>query len=614
MNSDQFLLDVCIDNCILQVGTAKKVLAVANGKDTSHCRQTREQFVNEDLYFVGGVSSQRNFERARDQDIAQKNYIFFDYDIRKSNPDITDSEIKEFGASMGEILKEANMPDWRYIVYTGNGLHIYYFSPAPISVANRVHWKFGLLSLCHKIDAKLGDKLDAACINLARLGRLPGSYNNKNPATPKKVEIVAYQDKFMDLSIVEKEGLLEEKRITLENIKRMESLQKAHPTAGGVYESIDLIPVDEIMVKLTGWSFDGKNFFDANNKMKACFVADNKNALIHGGTDHLKGGSVGYGPFELVREMKKLDNHQTFEWFKKEYPSIFADQRPEIQAKDEPEVSQEFTFLSVDQMFDELAATTFEQLKMNDPKLYEMDNMKFLIRGAVTRIGAYSNMGKSKMAYFLSHRLLRQKYHGIIFSTEVPRPIVLANMLVIETGKQFWDLIDKRYIPSELDKVVFRNLAIYDVTHTTNSLVAMEKTILNHIKNNRKPDFIVIDFVQAVMPKDSGEGEYERMSKYALDVQMLAQKYNVCVIDLSQISNEGLRDEFSSSGQIPFKGSGGLYASADVGIMLKRDKKSADPFMDFDIRKHKYLPPREIKLQCDFTKGVFSVFGHEFNS
>ncbi len=101
------------------------------------------------------------------------------------------------------------------------------------------------------------------------------------------------------------------------------------------------------------------------------------------------------------------------------------------------------------------------------------------------------------------------------------------------------------------------------------------------------------------------------MSQYALEIQAIAQKFNIAVIDLSQISNEGLRDEYAAAGHIPFKGSGHLYSSADIGILLKRDKRdeSPTPLMTFDIRKHKYLSPTCMELECDFSRGTFKVFG-----
>ncbi len=264
-------------------------------------------------------------------------------------------------------------------------------------------------------------------------------------------------------------------------------------------------------------------------------------------------------------------------------------------------------------MFQELEDLTFDTLDLGAGCL-GFDEQKILLRGAVTRIGGFSTVGKSKMAYFFAHRLLKQGYRGAVFSTEVRRPIVLANLLVVQSGQGFWDIIEHRYTPTEEDRRIFDNLTIYDVTDATNSMKQIRALLTGHLDRNERPDFIVIDFVQAVMPSEKSQGEYEAMSHYALEAQSLAQEFNICLIDLSQISNAGLNDEHKSSGMIPFKGSGHLYSSADIGILLKRDRTDPDSnIMTFDIRKHKYMPSKELQLVVDYKKGTFEVFGEQFN-
>lgn len=116
----------------------------------------------------------------------------------------------------------------------------------------------------------------------------------------------------------------------------------------------------------------------------------------------------------------------------------------------------------------------------------------------------------------------------------------------------------------------------------------------------KKPDIIFIDFIQNV--RCSGKSEYERMTEIAFRIQQLAIKNNIAVFDLSQVSNEGAN--YSSGSVIPSKGSGGLVASADVGLVLT--KKNGETFVGLHIAKNKFgRNGIEIALVPDFSRGTF---------
>lgn len=616
---DAFFSDVAVADCLVQIGPANQVLATE--KDAAGCQKALEFFRDDNqLYFLGGVDPQRNRERAKDEHIKKKRYFYVDFDVRKQNPEITDQEIIDLAAWFRELVVGTPYENWRYIVYSGNGLHFYYFAEHALNITpeDRTIWKMGNLLFVRGLAKLMGVDLDEDCINLARIGRMPGSFNRKGE--PKEVRIVDAQGKWYDLGLILITGKDEITKVEQENKWKMEEVKKAYPESGTVYDSIDKIPVHEIAVKLWGWTFDGKNFFSADGKQKACFVHKEKNALIGGGSDHIPGDATGYSPFELVKVVLNIGNSDVFSWFKNEYPHLreISLKEKEIRATSvAPRMAPtRSTDNGITSVFDELEKTTFAQLllaKSGIMGLEDLDNNRFLIRGAATRIGAYSNIGKSKLAYFFVYCLLKGGYRGIIYSTEVTRPVVLANMAIIPTGFSFWDIIEKRVTLPESLRDVFKNLTIFDVTYTQNKLGEMERLLQENNTPENPIDFILIDFCQGVMPKQWAEGEYSQMTHYALEVQAIAQRHNVCLIDLSQISNEGVRDEYASVGMIPFKGSGHLYSSADIGIMLKRNKKDPnDHTMKFEIRKHKYLPPKDLTLDCDFARGTFKVFGAGF--
>lgn len=614
---EQFLSDISIPGLITQVGSENTVIDTFDGKESVKNLLVRFEALtticDQNMYFLGGVRKDRGKDRAADTDIDQKNYVYFDFDIRKAQPELTDAEIKDIGKWLIDVLStDSLLSQWRYIVFTGNGLHLYYFADQPLLILDQKKWKMGHRVILRKLEELTGMELDASCTNIARIARLPGSQNFKsNP--PKDVEILHHQASHCQwLSQLEGLGEAETTKIEEENRLKAQKMTTMFPLMTDTYKAIQAIPIDNVVTRLFGWESDGKHFFEPGSRKKsACFVAENENYLVHGGTSHIPSSQVGFRPFELVKEVKKLENSSVFQWFKDQYPEVREISNKEKSDK-EKQVQQQIAGRGdIASVFGELQNSKFEQL-MFDP---QFDSMKFIIRGAVTRIGAFSNIGKSKLAYFLARGLLKSGHRGILFSTEVPRHIVLTNLLSIVTGYHFWDILEKKVdIPkAALDQ--FANLEIYDVSQTKNNLTTYEALVQRSIdEGGKRPDFVMIDFCQGVTPSARSDGEYMQMSRYAFEVQSMAQRLNISVIDLSQISNEGVKDEFNKIGFIPFKGSGHLYSSADIGILLKRENKDNpdDKSMVFDIRKHKYLPPKREMLECDFSNGTFKVFGSEF--
>lgn len=977
------------------------------------------------LYFLGGVDSSKGKERAADRDVKLKNYVYFDIDLRKSHPEMTDEGIKDSVGWFEELLEsDDKFRNWRYMVYTGNGIHIYYFFD-PISIYDKALWRLGMGQLIEELSALLGEAVDTSCVNAARIARMPGSQNLKS-RPGKDVLILKHQERLAVFGKhIEELGAAKMEIMKQENERKEAKLKLMFPLAMDTYKAIQSLPVADVVCRTFGWEFNGKHFFEPGTKAKsACFVPENENFLVHGGTHHLPPTQVGFRPFEIVKEAKKIENGATFEWFRNQYPEIKEISQREKKDKEMHSIATATSCGSIDTIFEELKNLRFEVLTIGQ----EWDRLKFLIRGAVTRIGAYSNIGKcvssntkvmtpsghkrikdvqvgdevfsldekhrmitsrvvckqesgskkvlkiktrmgreirvspehrikvmekwktaaevrvgdhvlsgknfnfkvdgglsvsdakllgyligdgsctgssfnvttacpaikeelfliakeknwrinekrkignkastlwfaspdrkrpanafpalhglqgknshrkiipisvfeasreakwvflnrlfacdgnvcsyknhqvsiqytsvsedliedlqtlllaegivstkyrrktsclvrgekvlgiawsiditgshlvsffshgyifgkeekckeaelrsrrlnrsktdgipkkclahlecrryeiqrglgkprsrcnagwtqngrvvsrrlssaigvltkdpilseflaadvvydevigiesepeelmfdiqieksnnffangilvhnSKLAYFFVDKLLKSGYRGILFSTEVQRPIVLANLLTVQSGVHFWDIMEERLIPDNVNRELYRHLEVYDVRQTMNELKCYEALIHKANESEKKVDFIIIDFCQNVRPTTYGQAEYQMMSNYAFEIQSLAQRLDIAVIDLSQISNEGVRDEFEKVGMIHFKGSGYLYSNADVGILLKReDKMDPNSIMSFEIRKHKYCPPETLKLQCNFGKGIFTVFGSEFDA
>ena len=137
--------------------------------------------------------------------------------------------------------------------------------------------------------------------------------------------------------------------------------------------------------------------------------------------------------------------------------------------------------------------------------------------------------------------------------------------------------------------------------------IVTDKYQLNEIlwyTSMRKPDIVVIDFVQNIRTEWNGS-EYERMTEVAIKLQQLAIKENIAVFDISQVSNEWAKVE---SDIIPSKWSGALVASADVWLLMKRDKVEEDR-IQIKIAKNKFWWRKTMEYRVDYETWFFTEIG-----
>jgi len=255
-----------------------------------------------------------------------------------------------------------------------------------------------------------------------------------------------------------------------------------------------------------------------------------------------------------------------------------------------------------------------------------LNDWKPLIRGGVTRVAGYSNHGKSTVAYYLINRLLQNGYHGLIFSTEVVSPLVLASLERINTGMTTFQIAEEKKYDRDLVMERYKNVMIYDSMDTRNSLNSIVAVIDESMAQQMPLDFVLVDYVQGVRVNDrNAQTLYDKMTAYAMDVQQLAQRLNLCIIDVSQVNNESLN---ATKGQkeadfVGLKGSGDLYSSAEVVINISRAKgaesKEAPAASDMvprdgnwrdvelQIKKHKFAPTGGQWVQIDYATGRMRI-------
>lgn len=191
----QFFTDLACPGTRIQVSTLTTVLGY-DGDSLSHLLLNNQ---DTDLYFLAGIDTARHMSpphprQITDNDIVRKRHVFFDFDIRKQcaleGREVTNDDIKWIAAEIAvKLSTHAVLSTWKYILFTGNGLHIYYVGD--VFDVNVQEYKYAYDTWARKITYITGYEADPACKNPARIARMPGSYNNKK-GKHTLVEIIAF--------------------------------------------------------------------------------------------------------------------------------------------------------------------------------------------------------------------------------------------------------------------------------------------------------------------------------------------------------------------------------------------------------------------------------------
>lgn len=203
----QFLTDLTLDGCIIQAGAVDHVDILLTPENYRPYLQKNQ---GRDLYLLGDVSKDAGMRRAGDKDIPRKHYFFLDFDIRefykqKDDGELSDTDVKENAVGiLFSLGKHELLSRWRYAVFTGNGLHVYYIG-FPVEIDSLERWRSGMQHIFILAESVAGFPPDGNCKNPSRLGRVPGSNNNKGERRIP-TEMLEYKSDVFDLSLIEELG------------------------------------------------------------------------------------------------------------------------------------------------------------------------------------------------------------------------------------------------------------------------------------------------------------------------------------------------------------------------------------------------------------------------
>jgi len=116
------------------------------------------------------------------------------------------------------------------------------------------------------------------------------------------------------------------------------------------------------------------------------------------------------------------------------------------------------------------------------------------------------------------------------------------------------------------------------------SLAQIETHLL---AQKEKPKVVFVDYIQLIETGD--KDEYQRTTNVARGLKNLAQRLEIAIVGVSQVSHESANKKLKTIG---FRGGGEIAAAVDVGIILTRDAESESGRevvpLTVDIRKNRH--------------------------
>lgn len=289
---------------------------------------------SENIFFLGGIREWL-LQRASDNDIISKNYFVIDLDIRSEYlksmlvPCTTEYIIHTAYAIIWLLRKHKYFSEWRFILFSGNGLHIYYIwdtltVPNQITKETYSAWvetiyrEFQEYVRCEWI------KPDYNCRNISRIMRLPGTINKKNGLLCRVLYSQPISSRLVNELFIRGAKSIE-KQLSIDNEKEIiykkeqkERIKKSWDQEN-IYEMINKeFPAYHFAEEINGFKLapNWRNFI--NEKGWYCWYWYNKekNIILNGGSSHYFLNHNGYNPYMIVKEYHNFTDKQTFEFFK----------------------------------------------------------------------------------------------------------------------------------------------------------------------------------------------------------------------------------------------------------------------------------------------------------
>jgi len=199
--------------------------------------------------------------------------------------------------------------------------------------------------------------------------------------------------------------------------------------------------------------------------------------------------------------------------------------------------------------------------------------------------GAYKS-GKSLLSLEIARRV--SVLHKVLFySLEMNDDEVVSTLIRLEKRNKTQN--------ESVDSVS----ALNDNLKIFSNKIRLSQIEAHVLSQEEKPAVVFIDHIGLVETSD--KEIYNRLNRVSRSLKLLAKRAGVCVVCLSQISEESIKRKSGS-----FKGSGDIAADCDVGMVLMKDEESTLKEVGFiiDVRFNRHGRRRKIDLFFDTKRGL----------
>jgi len=545
----------------------------------------KEAYWKEQCFFVAWLGERSN-KRCSDKDIKSKKYFVIDIDIRldylnKHNKVLIQDKLDNEADIIIWLLETNWYGDYSYVVNTWNWIHIYYIWDE--KEYDKKIYSLWIHKILDEVDAILIDtpySADAAVSNIARLSRLPWTYN---PRKKIKTEVVVDSDWNVVYGDIETRKIkrvntqlfdlwnyeciiktsiprysVHPWRITLlgeteykDIIKREQAKQEEyskryinHTGEEDEMTAICEIPLDNIICeefwfwrKWNRWFF----YWPSKKEAQGLLYHEDVNMVTHKWCSAWQWWEVDktYNTFSYIRTKRNLSKRDAFKWFEDKYKYIkeiwdrdrkirwleqakaIENNKPDIVIPqiDKPIIPEWFVFPN--KVFDELWS---------------------LQTGELITILASSHSGKTTFALDILNANSKRWKKWFYINLEFPIETMRQSRRLYLNWKKKKHLNDIDPMSTEdrsrMDEYIKHNLSKFDYLDNP-WWIELDK-LIKHIISKAQEWYklIVVDSFSKISDKLS-KNEYEMQKKIMLKLQELVQWLQIAIIILHHTNKWG---------------------------------------------------------------------------
>ncbi len=189
-------------------------------------------------------------------------------------------------------------------------------------------------------------------------------------------------------------------------------------------------------------------------------------------------------------------------------------------------------------------------------------------------IGGYTSVGKTFFSLNVILSVLKVGGAVTLYSLEMSKVDLVSRILSIISAEEGIEIVKGKTNPAIEDAKKFLNSSKLRVYNQKRELGEIATSIAEQ-KIVHNVDVVVVDYLQQI-EVDGADSEYESMSASAKEFQKVAERLNLPIIALSQVSNEAAKSP--NSGVMGFKGAGTIASAADFAIELVPDENNVEDF------------------------------------